>query len=174
MAIRSNKVMQCNNLGPYGLPVRLVFTPSDRNFKTALRSRPPLTGVSRALRARGVPESVRQKCPQEYPQNRGCPRECPTRCLQAPLGSGLWSVQKVSSECPQSVQNTLFALGHTLGTIFLTLRRPGARKGLETPRGTLSDTPDFGGHSTLRDTSGPKGPRGEIEKNSPSRLFFTV
>ena len=55
----------------------------------------PATGVSRALRARSVPESV--------PENGGCQRECPTGCLRSTEGPrAVVCPKKVSPECPQS------------------------------------------------------------------------
>ena len=104
-----------------------------RALDLGLRSRRPATGVSRALRARSVPESV--------PENGGCPRECPTGCPK--------SVPRVSPECP----GHLFDTPGTLSGHFLDTPEPGARRALWTLRRTLPRTaPVFG--DTLGDTPG--------------------
>ena len=114
-----------------------------------LRSRRPATGVSRALRARSVPESV--------PENGGCPRECPTGCLR-----GLRArCSGVSKRCPESVPGVSKRCpGHskdTLGTPFGHSGAPGPKGPGDTLSDTPSDTPRF--PDTLGDTPGPKGPR---------------
>ena len=79
------------------------------------KSRRPATGVSRALRARSVPESV--------PENGGwgCPRECPTWCPRGPKGPG---------DTPSDTPRTPPIFGDTLGDTLGTLR---ARRARETP-----------------------------------------
>ena len=116
-------------------PLQHSRTPWSQSFRR------PATGVSRALRARSVPESV--------PENGGCPRECPTGCLRGPSGPGLRSVQKVSPECP----GHLFDTPGTLSGHFLDTPEPGARRVPGTPRQTLPRTPPIFG-DTLGDTPG--------------------
>ena len=64
-------------------------------------------------------------------------QECPSGCLWGPSGPGLWSVQKVSRECPWSVKRCPGHSGDTLGALF---RHSGAR-GPKGPRDTPRDTP---------------------------------
>ena len=122
-----------------------------------LRTPRPATGVSRALRARGVPGSV----PESVPEKGGCPTECPTGCPK--------SVPRVSPEC----LGHLFVTPGRLSGHFLDTPEPGARRAPETPRRTLRRTPPVFGDTlgdTPRDTSGPKGPRDSCSWPGSSQL----
>ena len=79
--------------------------------------------------------------PESVPEKRGCARECPTGCPPGPLGHGLRSVQKVSRECPHSVQKVS---RHSRDT-FLDTPEPEEGRAPRTPRGTLPWTPPFSG-----------------------------
>ena len=79
-----------------------------------------------------------RECPQECP---GCLRECLAECLQGPSGPGLRSAQKVSRECPRSVEKVFQTLrGHSRDT-FWTLRSPGPEGPRRHSAGTLPETP---------------------------------
>ena len=91
-----------------------------------LRTPPPATGVSRARGVLGVSTRVSPKT--------GVLGECLTECLRGPSGCGLWSVQKVSRECPAHLFDTPgICSGHFL------------ERGPKGPGDTLLDT--LSGHS---------------------------
>ena len=103
----------------------------------------PATGVSRALRARSVSASVAES----VPEHRGVSREYPMECLWGPLGPGLRSVQKVSRECPRSVEKVSQTLrAHSRDTVW-TLRSRGLEWPQRHPEGHSRKNPGFRGHS---------------------------
>ena len=87
-----------------------------------------------------------EECPRECPRKRGRPRKCPAGCPWGPSGHRLRSVQKVSRECPPSVQKVSRTLwGHSRDTPEPKVRRPQGhpvRHSLGQPpfSGTLSGT----------------------------------
>ena len=104
----------------------------------------------RGLPGPSGPKCLRE-CPWECPRKpgclRGCLTECLTECVRGPSGPGLHSVQKVSRECPRSIEKVFQTLrGHSRDT-FWTLQSPGP-EGLQ--RHSVRHSwrhPGFRGHS---------------------------
>ena len=94
-------------------------------------------------------------------------RECRSGCFWGPSSPGLRSVQKVSRECPRSVQETILTLrGHSRDT-FGTLRGPGPKGARDTP---MRDTPGILRAQRARET--PVAGRGGLQSKRTSRRFF--